>query len=99
MTVSIPEIPLRPDPQSEEARAAVGFRWAGGNVGRRHKIGGKPNWLQPTEAPTCEECGKEMTFYAQLDSIGDEYVIADCGVVFVFVCFGCFGSKSIVQSA
>jgi hypothetical protein len=28
-----------------------------------------------------------MTFYAQLDSVGDDFVVADCGRVYVFVCF------------
>jgi len=39
-----------------------------------------------------------MTFYAQLDSISDEICIADCGMIYVFVCFGCYQSTSIVQS-
>jgi len=30
-----------------------------------------------------------MTFYGQLDSIGDEYIIADDGMVYVCVCFNC----------
>ena len=28
-----------------------------------------------------------MTYYAQLDSINDEFCIADCGMIYVFVCF------------
>ncbi|CAN7721300.1 hypothetical protein LJR290_006098 [Variovorax sp. LjRoot290] len=39
-----------------------------------------------------------MTFYAQLDSINDEVVLADCGMIYVFVCFDCFETKSILQS-
>lgn len=39
-----------------------------------------------------------MTFYGQLDSIGDEYVLADCGMIYVFVCFDCFTTKSFIHS-
>jgi hypothetical protein len=40
-----------------------------------------------------------MTFYGQLDSIGDNIVLADCGMVFVFICFECFTSKSVLQTS
>jgi hypothetical protein len=95
----IPEIPLLPSPRSEESYAALGFRYAPDQVGSRHKLGGEPTWLQSAVESVCPSCAAEMTFYGQLDSIGDEYVIADCGIVFVFICFICFTSKSIVQSA
>jgi len=36
--------------------------------------------------------------YAQLGSLNDEFVIADCGMVYVFVCFECNEVKSIIQS-
>jgi hypothetical protein len=39
-----------------------------------------------------------MTFYGQLDSINDEFVLADVGLVFVFVCFDCFTSMSVVPT-
>ena len=39
-----------------------------------------------------------MSFYGQLDSLGDQYNLADCGMVYVFVCFDCFESKSVLQS-
>ena len=39
-----------------------------------------------------------MTFYGQLDSINDDIVLADCGIVYVFVCFHCFETKAILQS-
>jgi len=39
-----------------------------------------------------------MTFYGQLDSINDEFNLADCGLIYVFVCFGCFETKSILQT-
>ena len=40
-----------------------------------------------------------MTFYAQLDGIGDEFALADCGLIYVFVCFNDFEVKAILQSA
>jgi hypothetical protein len=37
-----------------------------------------------------------MTFYGQLDSVGDDVVLADAGVVQVFVCFDCFDAAARV---
>jgi hypothetical protein len=48
--------------------------------------------------PTCADCGERMTFYGQLDSIGDDVVLADVGLVYVFVCFNDFEARAIVQS-
>ena len=39
-----------------------------------------------------------MTFYGQLDSIGDDFALADAGVVLVFVCFNCFEAAALVAS-
>ena len=39
-----------------------------------------------------------MSFYGQLDSIGDEYDIADCGMLYVFLCFDCFEATAFVHS-
>jgi len=97
--MEIPEIPLLLAPESDAARSVIGFKWAGGNVGHRNKLGGKPDWLQgrSVQIPTC--CGgKDMTFYGQLDSLGDQIALADVGMIFVFVCFDCFTTKSILQS-
>ena len=46
----------------------------------------------------CSNCHESMTFYGQLDSINDEFILADCGLVYVFVCFGCFTAQAFVQS-
>jgi hypothetical protein len=40
-----------------------------------------------------------MTFYAQLDSLGDNHCLADCGMIYVFVCWDCFETKSVLQSS
>jgi len=95
----IPEIPLSPLPTSDEARSAIGFKWASEGVGLRHKLGGEPDWLQEGTVPTCPSCFATMSFYAQLDSIGDAFTLADCGMVYVFVCFDCFTTSSILQSS
>ena len=94
----IPPFKLVPEPLNDEAAALPAFKWAGGDIGRRHRLGGRPDFIQSADQPKCS-CGKEMTFYAQLDSINDEFDLADCGMIFVFVCFDCFESKAILQSS
>ena len=94
---SIPEIPLRLEPRTSEAREIIGFKWADGRIGVRNKLGGHPDWLQRPDIPVCN-CGKSMSFYGQLDSIGDACCLADCGMIFVFVCFDCFETKAVLQS-
>lgn len=96
--MNIPEIPLRLVPDSDEAKRVIGFKWAGGDVGRRSKIGGEPTWIVGDETPTCS-CGSPMTFYGQLDSVGDDVCLADVGIVYVFVCFNCYETKSVLQSS
>jgi len=95
---TIPPFKLRPEPLTPEAAALPGFRWAGEGVGDRHRLGGVPEFIQEAMIPACPDCGVRMTFYAQLDSINDEYSIADCGMVYVFVCFDCNTVSSFIQS-
>ena len=96
--MKIPEIRLIATPENEEARGVLGFEWAGGDIGKRHKLGGSPDWLQDPEVPKCPECHHAMDFYGQLDSIGDRVCLADCGIVYVFVCHDCYETQSIFQS-
>ena len=93
----LPEIALQLKPATASGEAAIGFRWADGNIGLRSKIGGLPNWIQGEEIPICS-CGNPMSFYGQLDSVGDSICIADCGMIYTFVCFDCFTSASVLQS-
>jgi len=95
----IPEIPLVLTPETDEAKKVVGFEW-NDQVGKRNKIGGSPDWQQGEEKPKCPApgCNKEMTFYGQLDSVGDSICLADCGMIYVFVCMDCYETKSILQS-
>jgi hypothetical protein len=83
-------------PASTEAKEIIGFKWAGGNIGSRNKLGGVPDWLQLEETPNCS-CGKNMTFYGQLDSIGDAICLGDCGMIYVFICLDCFDTRAIFQ--
>ena len=39
-----------------------------------------------------------MSFYGQLDSIGDEFVLADSGLDVDFVCFDCFEASARIAS-
>src|SRR4051812_6144955 len=92
----IPEIPLILDPRTPEAKAVIGFKYNKTN-GRAHKIGGKPEWIQKDETPDCLICSKKMTFYGQLDCLGDKVSLGDCGMIFVFVCLHCERSQSVLQ--
>lgn len=94
---SIPPFKLIPEPLTEEAAELPGFTWAGPEVGQRHRLGGQPSLLRAVDPPTCSDCGEPMTFYGQLDSISDDYVLADAGLVFVFACFDCFTTTSFIQ--
>jgi hypothetical protein len=40
-----------------------------------------------------------MTFYAQLDSLNDEIVLGDLGMIYVFVCFDCLEVKALLQTS
>ena len=97
----IPPFKLIPEPINEVAANMPGFEWADEDIGRRHQLGGSPTFLQPKAAcyPVCKECKQEMTFYAQIDSINDEFCIADCGMIYLFLCFECNTVESYIQSS
>ena len=80
------------EPESEEAKDAVGYEW-NKVAGTRHFLGGLPEGISEVDYPTCDDCGNTMTFYAQIDSIGDNYDLADCMVIHNYVCFDCFTVK------
>ncbi len=94
----LPEIKL-----SRPSNPADDFKWAGNDdrgqpVGHRNKLGGTPDWLQKGyEAPSCKACKKTMTFYGQMDSINDNVIIADCGMIYVFICFSCYDAAAIAM--
>lgn len=94
----IPPFRLVPEPLTEEAAQLRRFQWTDPDVGNRHRLGGEPSFMQGAHYPECDACGEVMAFYGQLDSINDEFILADAGLVFVFVCFDCYTSKSFIQS-
>ena len=94
----IPPFRLEPKALNNEAMNLKKFKWADDEIGTRHKLGGEPDFIQGEDVPICEDCGHKMSFYGQLDSINDEFCIADCGMIYVFFCFDCNSTKSIVQS-
>jgi uncharacterized protein YwqG len=82
-------------------------------LGARSKLGGEPDWVQNPEIPKCRECKQPMTFVAQIDSMEHDesynphavnclsgqqhYMFGDVGMIYVFLCFECMATKSVVQ--
>ncbi len=91
--MEIPEILLERKDEDKKP-----FKWASADVGFRNKIGGNPTNLHENDFPKCPDCGKPMTFYGQLDSLNDDIIIADCGIVAVFICFDCLTTESLITS-
>jgi hypothetical protein len=94
----IPMFQLIAKPMDKEAEALPKFKWALDYVGTRHQLGGTPKFIQQETWPKCPSCSEPMSFYGQLDSINDEFQIADCGMIYIFICFDCNETISIVQS-
>jgi len=94
----VPAFRLVAQPITDTAANLGGFPHASAEIGSRHRIGGEPSGpgLAP---PTCDECRQPMSFYGQLDSIGEGFELADVGVVAVFVCFDCFSAKAEIRSS
>ena len=96
--LKIPEFKILLKGVSQEAKKLKKFRYADSEIGNRHKVGGEPNNIQDIDWPICACCKNKMSFYAQLDSLNDEFCIGDCGMIYVFICFDCLETKSIIQS-
>ena len=95
----IPTFKLIPEPATDEARRLPGFKWAADNVGKRHQLGGPPaRPISDASWPRCPDCNDRMTFYGQLDSINDEFAIADAGLIYVFICLDCNEVKAVIES-
>jgi hypothetical protein len=93
--MEIPKIRLITQPETEEAKRVIGYEW-NDIAGTRHYLGGKPEGLNEADYPLCIDCQQVMTFYAQIDSIGDTLDLADCMVIHDFVCFDCFTVKAVL---
>jgi hypothetical protein len=89
---------LLPKPLSREAEEMAGFQWARGDIGTRHKLGGMPDLIQESQWPRCPACDEDMSSVAQIDSVNDEFLFGDCGMIYVFYCFACGKSSSFSQS-
>lgn len=97
---TVPAFKLVPHPLTPEAAALPRFGYAGPVPGTRHQLGGMPTDLVPPESwPPCPDCREAMTFYGQLDSINDEFCIADAGVLQVFICLECNEAVARIASA
>jgi hypothetical protein len=73
------------------------------NLGLRTKLGGEPTLIQGGAAPACPDCGKQMHFVAQIDSVehkwktnrhardykDQHFMFGDVGMIYVFFCFEC----------
>ena len=95
----IPPIKLEPIPLTEEARSVMGFEWADPIIGTRHRLGGMPERdLSQEYWPRCKDCREAMTFYGQLDSIGDDVCVADVGLIYVFICLDCNEVFSMIDT-
>ncbi len=85
-------------PFDEQAKKLEPFKWADPEIGKRNKIGGIPDGIKEEDFPYCPCCRKRMSFYGQLDSINDDFIIADCGLIAVFICFDCNEVKAEIVS-
>jgi len=96
--MDIPEFKIELVPLSLKAEELMGFKWADPEVGTRSKFGGKPEGITAEDAPVCTSCSAPMTFLCQVDSVGDDLVFADVGILYVYICFGCFEAKAFIES-
>jgi hypothetical protein len=73
----------------------VGLRWGDAQVGWRHRLGGDCP-VHDVDRPVCSSCSESMWFYGQLDSMNDKLVVADAGLLAVFLCDGCGEAAAVV---
>lgn|SRR6266481_1970279 len=93
----IPAFKLVPEPQGDDGKNLPKFKWTGKEI-----------WASPSarwRAKFLTRCVMAKLSNLQgandvlrTDSINDDICIADCGMIYVFVCFDCFQSVSMVQS-
>jgi hypothetical protein len=92
----LPEIRLKMLPDTPETITLV--KGSGREAaGDRHKLGGDPDWIQAEETPSCGECDEPMTFYGQLDHLGDVEGLKDDGMIYVFLCRECYTTEAVLQ--
>lgn len=66
-------------------------------VSEEVSFGGEPSWIYAAEQFQC--CGREMSFFGQIhtDALGKEFMIYDCGIIYLFLCEECKTTKTCVQ--
>lgn len=83
------------------------------NLGLRTKFGGRPSWVQRSREVVCPECGKAMSFVAQIDSFNHDsgcnpnridclskspkFMFGDVGMIYIFFCFDCQKAETVFQ--
>src|SRR5258706_1921804 len=96
--VRVPAFKLILEPIDAAARNLEPFLAPQELIGKRHQLGGEPTFIREPEWPLCAACHEPMSFYGQLDSINDEYGLADGGMIYVFVCYNDFEVKAVFQT-
>jgi hypothetical protein len=63
------------------------------------QLGGKPDWIQGDETPTCDGCQQPMTFVAQLEEGHNHQTAANFGggMAYAFCCSKCAQAKFLWQ--
>ena len=60
----LPPFKLIPEPLNDDARQAMQpVSFAVEEIGKRHRLGGKAEFLRNEEVPACPQCREPMTFY------------------------------------
>ena len=64
----------------------------------RTKLGGRPDWIQVDATPRCGASEAEMSFLLQVDSLDEYYMFGDGGMLYLFYCTTCGGTRVLEQS-
>ena len=102
MTTKIPPFKLASavEPGSRRpAEVQMGRRGLGGSRDRHaSQVGRGTRLLAGPRDPALPGLQTADDLYGQLDSINDDFCLADCGIIQVFVCFDCYKTTSFIHS-
>ncbi|GAA2790986.1 hypothetical protein GCM10010505_18270 [Kitasatospora aburaviensis] len=88
------------DPDYGRARAAWAARTGNATSAVLGQLGGRPDWLQFDETPSCSSCARPMSFVAQLQEGPDPITAMNFGGggrAYAFVCEPCAGAAFLWQ--